>query len=50
VTYAFLFGIMFGDIGHGILLLLGALGLIAKEHAWGGKKLNELIQVPIQPE
>lgn len=44
VTYAFLFGIMFGDIGHGILLLLGALFLISREHAWGGKKLNELIQ------
>ena len=43
VTYSFLFGIMFGDIGHGILLLLGALFLISREHAWGGKKLNELI-------
>jgi len=44
VTYAFLFGIMFGDIGHGIILLLGAMYLISREHAWGGKKLNELIQ------
>eukprot|EP00802_Teleaulax_amphioxeia_P007240 Tamp_07246.p1 GENE.Tamp_07246~~Tamp_07246.p1 ORF type:complete len:835 (+),score=199.15 Tamp_07246:69-2507(+) len=44
VTYSFLFGIMFGDIGHGILLLLGALFLISREHAWGGKKLNELIE------
>ena len=43
VTYSFLFGIMFGDIGHGLLLLLGALFLISREHAWAGKQLNELL-------
>ena len=43
ITYAFLFGIMFGDIGHGMLLLLAALFLISREHAWSGKALNELI-------
>ena len=30
VTYSFLFGIMFGDIGHGSIMLMGALGLIAE--------------------
>lgn len=43
VTYSFLFGIMFGDIGHGSIMLMGALGLIAVEKEWEGKKLNELI-------
>lgn len=29
VTFPFLFGVMFGDIGHGSLMLLGALTLCA---------------------
>lgn len=31
VTFPFLFAVMFGDWGHGICLLLGALILIARE-------------------
>lgn len=31
VTFPFLFAVMFGDWGHGICLLLGALVLISKE-------------------
>mmetsp|Transcript_64490 Transcript_64490/g.147744 ORF Transcript_64490/g.147744 Transcript_64490/m.147744 type:complete len:816 (-) Transcript_64490:112-2559(-) len=43
ITFPFLFGVMFGDIGHGTLMLFGALGLIAVEKQWEGKKLNEII-------
>lgn len=31
VTYPFLFAVMFGDWGHGLCLLLGALYLLARE-------------------
>lgn len=31
ITFPFLFAVMFGDWGHGICLLMGALILIARE-------------------
>ena len=43
VTYSFLFGIMFGDMGHGFLMLLAAIFLISKEKDWTGKRLHELV-------
>lgn len=33
VTFPFLFGVMFGDVGHGLLLLLTALFLVINEHS-----------------
>jgi len=45
VTFPFEFGIMFGDVGHGILLLIFALLLIRKERDWEGKKINEMIEM-----
>ena len=39
VTFPFLFGIMYGDIGHGVALLLGALYLVVKE-----KELEEQVK------
>ncbi|KAK4525679.1 hypothetical protein GAYE_SCF15G3588 [Galdieria yellowstonensis] len=44
ITFPFLFAIMFGDIGHGILMSLVAAILIFKEKQLIGKKLNELVQ------
>lgn len=37
VTFPFLFAVMFGDWGHGICLLIGALVLIAQESKLGKK-------------
>jgi len=45
VTFPFEFGIMFGDVGHGIMLLIGALFLIYMERHWEGKKINEMFSM-----
>lgn len=45
ITFPYEFGIMFGDVGHGILLLLFALFLIYKERDWEGTKINEMIEM-----
>lgn len=42
VTFPFLFAVMFGDWGHGICLLLGALVLIARE-----SKLSSQVSITI---
>ena len=39
-----MFGIMFGDVGHGFLMFLFALFLVLKEKSLGKTKLNEMIQ------
>ncbi|EPY19085.1 V-type H+-transporting ATPase subunit I [Strigomonas culicis] len=43
ITFPYLFGIMYGDIGHGILLLCISLFFIYKERSWTGQPLNEII-------
>eukprot|EP01130_Rhizamoeba_saxonica_P003936 TRINITY_DN1629_c0_g1_i2.p1 TRINITY_DN1629_c0_g1~~TRINITY_DN1629_c0_g1_i2.p1 ORF type:complete len:763 (-),score=154.42 TRINITY_DN1629_c0_g1_i2:65-2353(-) len=45
ITFPFQFGVMFGDLGHGFLLLLFALYMLYKENDWAGKKLNEMIEI-----
>ncbi|CCD13526.1 unnamed protein product [Trypanosoma congolense IL3000] len=42
VTFPYLFGIMYGDIGHGVMLTLFASFLLIKEKSWEGKQLNEI--------
>jgi len=44
ITFPFLFAVMFGDVGHGFLLLLVAIAFIWKEKQLGAIKLNEMIQ------
>jgi V-type H+-transporting ATPase subunit a len=46
ITFPFLFGVMFGDVGHGLLLALFALVLILKEDKLKNVKLNE-VTIPI---
>lgn len=45
ITFPFLFAVMFGDWGHGICLLLGALILIAFERKIGSRKLGSFMEM-----
>ncbi|PIN10703.1 Vacuolar H+-ATPase V0 sector, subunit a [Handroanthus impetiginosus] len=45
VTFPFLFAVMFGDWGHGICLLLGALFLIAREKRLSSQKLGSFMEM-----
>ncbi|KAI4382343.1 hypothetical protein MLD38_008319 [Melastoma candidum] len=45
ITFPFLFAVMFGDWGHGICLLLGALVLIAYESKLSNKKLGSFMEL-----
>ncbi|KAI3450508.1 hypothetical protein Pfo_007173 [Paulownia fortunei] len=45
VTFPFLFAVMFGDWGHGICLLMGALLLIAREKKLGSQKLGSFMEM-----
>ena len=44
ITFPFLFAVMFGDAGHGLLLLLLALYFIVNEKELGSGPINEMIQ------
>uniref|UniRef100_A0A7S1XVR6 V-type proton ATPase subunit a n=1 Tax=Phaeomonas parva TaxID=124430 RepID=A0A7S1XVR6_9STRA len=43
VTFPYLFGIMYGDIGHGLFLFLAGVFLVARESAHEGQKLSEMM-------
>ena len=46
IFFPFLFGIMFGDFGHGLLLACFGYFLITKEKDWGdGAGLNDMVQM-----
>lgn len=45
ITFPFLFAVMFGDWGHGICLLLGALVLIARESKLSTQKLGSIMEM-----
>jgi len=45
VTFPFLFAVMFGDWGHGICLLLGALYLVLNERKLGKQKLGDIMEM-----
>jgi V-type H+-transporting ATPase subunit a len=42
VTYPFLFGVMFGDVGHGVLVLLFALYFVRNEKKFNAMKESEM--------
>ncbi|KAB2606756.1 vacuolar proton ATPase a1-like [Pyrus ussuriensis x Pyrus communis] len=45
ITFPFLFAVMFGDWGHGICLLVGALVLIARESKLSAQKLGSFMEM-----
>ncbi|CAN6827153.1 unnamed protein product [Brassica oleracea] len=45
VTYPFLFAVMFGDWGHGLCLLLGALYLLTRERKLSSQKLGSFMEM-----
>ncbi len=42
VTFPYLFGVMFGDIGHGIILMIAAMVLILREPTLTSTKIGEI--------
>jgi len=45
ITFPFLIGVMFGDVGHGMLMLMGALYVVINEKKWMNTKLNEIFKI-----
>ena len=45
VTFPFLFAVMFGDLGHGLLMLMFAAYLVLAESKLGKMQLNEIIDM-----
>ena len=45
VTFPFLFAVMFGDFGHGIIMTLAALAMVYFENPMSKSKLNELVSM-----
>jgi V-type H+-transporting ATPase subunit a len=43
ITFPFLFAVMFGDIGHGTIILLSAVWMILNERKWARANLNEIV-------
>ena len=50
ITYPFLFGVMFGDVGHGIIVLCGALFFIRNEkrfYAMREDEIGDILGLPV---
>lgn len=45
ISFPFLFGVMFGDLGHGTFLLFFALFLVLREEQLSRTRLNELVKM-----
>jgi len=47
VTFPFLFAVMFGDIGHGLLTTMFALGMIMSERKLARVDLGEVCEISL---
>jgi len=45
VTFPFLFAIMFGDVGHGILMMMFALFLVLREKKMAKQRMNDMVEM-----
>lgn len=45
ITFPFLFGVMFGDVGHGLMLLIMCLYFVFNEKSMAGEKLNDMVDM-----
>ena len=45
VTFPFLFAVMFGDVGHGALMLMFALYMVLSERSLLRQQLNEIFEM-----
>lgn len=45
VTFPFLFAVMFGDMAHGIMMLLFALVLVLREKSMAKQQLNDMVEM-----
>ena len=45
ITFPWLFGVMYGDIGHGIIITLAAAAFIFYEKKLGSMALNEMVEM-----
>ncbi|KZV99162.1 V0/A0 complex, 116-kDa subunit of ATPase [Exidia glandulosa HHB12029] len=45
ITFPFLFAVMFGDLGHGVLTVIAALYMISQERKWAKQDLGEIISM-----
>lgn len=43
ITFPFLFAVMFGDIGHGSIILFAAIWMIINERKWACADLGEIV-------
>ena len=44
ITFPFLFGVMFGDIGHGVIMALFAAWMVLNEKKLGSKRIDNEVR------
>jgi V-type H+-transporting ATPase subunit a len=45
ILFPYLFGIMFGDFGHGLMLAMLGYYFISKEKEWDGKPMSDMLEM-----
>lgn len=45
ITFPFLFGVMFGDLGHALIMLTAAMLMIINEKKMAKSNLDEILEI-----